>query len=119
MSRITTLAAALVAAVASFGAQAQSAGSYDYASKFYPHPAWLYLSSEAPHEMGQHPAVLVARRAAAGAEAVAQAYDHQYPHPAWGYAAAEPAHEMGDHPAVIVARRAAEATAPVSIAAAR
>lgn len=36
---------------------------YDYASKFYPHPAWLYLSSEAPHPMSDHPAVIVFRRA--------------------------------------------------------
>jgi hypothetical protein len=32
---------------------------YDYASKFYPHPAWLYLSSEPSHPMSHHPAVLV------------------------------------------------------------
>jgi hypothetical protein len=36
---------------------------YDYASKFYPHPAWLYLSAEAPRPMSDHPAVLVYRRA--------------------------------------------------------
>ena len=36
---------------------------YDYASKFYPHPAWLYLSSEPSHPMSQHPAVLVFERA--------------------------------------------------------
>ena len=36
---------------------------YDYASKFYPHPAWLYLSAEAPHTMSQHPAVIVWERA--------------------------------------------------------
>ena len=24
---------------------------YDYASKFYPHPAWLYLHSASPDEM--------------------------------------------------------------------
>lgn len=111
MNRITAIAAALIATAASFGAQAQTTGSYDYASKFYPHPAWLYLSAEAPREMGQHPAVIVARRAAAGSETVAQAWDHAYPHPAWGYAAAESAHEMGQHPAVIVARRAADAEA--------
>ena len=36
--------------------------AYDYASKFYPHPAWLYLLAKAPQEMGEHPAVLVFRR---------------------------------------------------------
>src|SRR5882672_7849786 len=35
---------------------------YDYASKFYPHPAWLYLDAEAPPPMMDHPAVIVARR---------------------------------------------------------
>jgi hypothetical protein len=35
---------------------------YDYASKFYPHPAWMYLSAEAPRPMVDHPAVIVARR---------------------------------------------------------
>jgi len=35
---------------------------YDYASKFYPHPAWLYLDAEAPRPMMDHPAVIVARR---------------------------------------------------------
>jgi len=35
---------------------------YDYASKFYPHPAWLYLQAEAPHPMNEHPAVVVFRR---------------------------------------------------------
>jgi hypothetical protein len=35
---------------------------YDYASKFYPHPAWLHLLSEAPRQMFEHPAVLVFRR---------------------------------------------------------
>lgn len=35
---------------------------YDYVSKFYPHPAWLYLQSEAPRQMMDHPAVIVARR---------------------------------------------------------
>lgn len=34
---------------------------YDYASKFYLHPARLELLAEAPREMGEHPAVLVAR----------------------------------------------------------
>jgi hypothetical protein len=30
---------------------------YDYASKFYPHPAWLALLPEAPREMDEHPAL--------------------------------------------------------------
>lgn len=111
MNRITahaaTFATALVAISASFGAHAQT-GGYDYASKFYPHPAWLYLKAEAPREMGQHPAVLVARRAALPETAIAQAHDHVYPHPAWGYLAAEAPREMGQHPAVLVARRAAD-----------
>jgi len=34
---------------------------YDYASKFYPHPAWLYLDAEAPRPMMEHPAVIVFR----------------------------------------------------------
>jgi hypothetical protein len=40
-----------------------AAQGYDYASKFYPHPAWLYLSAEAPRTMMDHPAVIVFRRA--------------------------------------------------------
>lgn len=35
---------------------------YDYASKFYPHPAWLYLEAEAPRPMMDHPAVIVFKR---------------------------------------------------------
>ena len=42
----------------------EASQGYDYQSKFYPHPAWLYLEADAPHPMGEHPAVLVARRAA-------------------------------------------------------
>jgi hypothetical protein len=38
--------------------------AYDYLAQFYPHPAWLYLSAEAPHPMSDHPAVIVARREA-------------------------------------------------------
>ena len=37
---------------------------YDYESKFYPHPAWLYLVTEPTHTMGDHPAVIVAKRSA-------------------------------------------------------
>jgi hypothetical protein len=32
---------------------------YDYLSTFYPHPAWLYLSAEAPRPMMDHPAVII------------------------------------------------------------
>lgn len=39
-----------------------AAQGYDYAAKFYPHPAWLYLAAEAPRTMSDHPAVVVARR---------------------------------------------------------
>jgi len=35
---------------------------YDYQSKFYPHPAWMYLQAEAPRSMVDHPAVIVAKR---------------------------------------------------------
>jgi hypothetical protein len=35
---------------------------YDYASKFYPHPAWLYLQADAPHPMTDHPAVIAFKR---------------------------------------------------------
>lgn len=111
MNRMQTLAAAVLATAAaftSFGAQAQTSG-YDYASKFYPHPAWLYLKAEAPREMGQHPAVLVVRRAAQGEVTVAEANQRIYPHPAWGYLSTEPSHEMGQHPAVLVARQSQEA----------
>ena len=41
--------------------RSQSEG-YDYTSKFYPHPAWLYLAAEAPRPMMDHPAVIVAKR---------------------------------------------------------
>jgi hypothetical protein len=34
---------------------------YDYASKFYLHPARLALESVPPREMGEHPAVVVAK----------------------------------------------------------
>lgn len=105
----TALTAAALALTATFGAQAQTAqatAGYDYASKFYPHPAWLYLSAEAPHTMNEHPAVVVARRAREGAETVAQANQKFYPHPAWMYLLAEQPREMQEHPAVIVARRA-------------
>lgn len=109
-----TLAIALVAFTAAFAgtaAQAEGqAGGYDYAAKFYPHPAWLYLRAEAPSQNGEHPAVIVARQARAQqAETVAQASQKFYPHPAWMYLSAEAPRVMNEHPAVIVARRAAEA----------
>lgn len=31
----------------------QRSAGYDYAAKFYPHPAWLYLSSQPPHAADQ------------------------------------------------------------------
>jgi hypothetical protein len=40
----------------------QAQQGYDYASKFYPHPAWLYLLAEAPRPMSDHPAVIVFER---------------------------------------------------------
>lgn len=40
-----------------------AAQGYDYVSKFYPHPAWMYLSAEPPHRMVDHPAVVVHQRA--------------------------------------------------------
>lgn len=40
----------------------QAQAGYDYAAKFYPHPAWLYLAAEAPRPMNDHPAVTIARR---------------------------------------------------------
>jgi hypothetical protein len=36
---------------------------YDFASKFYPHPAWLWLHAEAPRPMSDHPAAIIAKRA--------------------------------------------------------
>ena len=29
------------------------AAGYDYASKFYPHPAWLHLYAEPPNDLGE------------------------------------------------------------------
>ncbi len=34
---------------------------YDYASKFYPHPAWLYLLPEAPSAPSEDPALIASR----------------------------------------------------------
>ena len=41
------------------------AGMYEQTMKFYPHPAHLYWSSEAPRPMSQHPAALVKQKPAA------------------------------------------------------
>ena len=38
----------------------QASAGYDYASKFYPHPAWLYLSAEAPRSNPEEPAQSIA-----------------------------------------------------------
>ena len=46
---------------------------YDYLSKFYPHPAWLYLLSEAPRPMSDHPAVIAFKREQQRQEALAKA----------------------------------------------
>jgi len=35
---------------------------YDYASKFYPHPAWLFLLPEAPGSTMESPSELAARQ---------------------------------------------------------
>ncbi|HUL66810.1 MAG TPA: hypothetical protein VLW55_19580 [Burkholderiaceae bacterium] len=40
----------------------QMTQGYDYLAQFHPHPAWLYLESDAPHPMMDHPAVIVARQ---------------------------------------------------------
>jgi hypothetical protein len=51
---------------------------YDYASKFYPHPARLEVV-ETPHPLGDHPAVIVSRMQKD------KGYDYAaqfYPHPA-------------------------------------
>jgi hypothetical protein len=42
-------------------ARMQHEAGYDYASKFYLHPARLALESVPPREMGDHPAVMIAR----------------------------------------------------------
>ena len=44
---------------------------YDYESKFYPHPAWLYLLAEEPHRMNDHPAVTVFKHEQERREALA------------------------------------------------
>ena len=54
---------------------------YDYASKYYLHPARLALESVPPREMGDHPAVLVGR--------------------AWRERGYEDASKMASHPALL------------------
>ena len=53
---------------------AQQALPYDYASKMYPHPAGLYLLSEAPRERSQHPAILARKKAVENAAMPQLAY---------------------------------------------
>ena len=38
----------------------QASAGYDYASKFYPHPAWFHLSAEAPRSTPEQPANSIA-----------------------------------------------------------
>jgi hypothetical protein len=79
MNLIHTVAAVLVAMVSTAAAaqqpiagrngvhpaivaqRVQAQAGYDYASKFYPHPAWLYLRAEAPRPMSDHPALIAWR----------------------------------------------------------
>jgi len=45
----------------------QKTAGYDYASKFYPHPAWLWLSSQPPSDTdGTAPVAANARETAPG-----------------------------------------------------
>ena len=84
----TVVAAALLISLASLSAKAEQP-TYDYATKFYPHPAMLFLHAEAPRQMSEHPAVIVARKAKAGeAESVAAASEKFYLHPASMFLAA-------------------------------
>lgn len=47
----------------------QQQAGYDYASKFYPHPAWLYLYNESPDVLAERAAAKrVAHAPAAAAE---------------------------------------------------
>lgn len=76
MKRTLSITAALMVALAPFMASAQKLGDhpaivvqrvqasagYDYQGKFYPHPAWLYLSAEAPRTNSDHPAVAMFKR---------------------------------------------------------
>lgn len=49
-------------------ARMQSKAAYDYASKFYLHPARLALESVPPRVLADHPAVMVAKSQTAGGE---------------------------------------------------
>ena len=40
----------------------QATQGYDYASKFYPHPAWLYLLPEQPRQAIEPPADIAKRQ---------------------------------------------------------
>jgi hypothetical protein len=74
---------------------------YDYASKFYLHPASLELLAEAPRGMSEHPAVLVQENWSK------RDYDYAskfYRHPASLELLAEAPRGMGEHPAALVAR---------------
>ena len=64
------------------------ANALDVTMRFYMHPAHLYLSSEAPHSYGEHPAILVKRQEA---EANAGELPIIRPHPALLRRAAKPA----------------------------
>jgi hypothetical protein len=55
------------------------ANPLDTTLRFYMHPAHLYLSSEAPHSFGEHPAVLVKRNET---QVDGTASLTTYPHPA-------------------------------------
>ena len=91
MNRFAAIAVPFIAAVAPLAACAQdnllaaygaegvqpaptvavAVSASEAASKFYLHPAMLYLAAEAPRAMHEHPAVVVARRARMEAEATA------------------------------------------------
>jgi hypothetical protein len=40
----------------------QATQGYDYASKFYPHPAWMYLLPEQPRQATEPPADIATRQ---------------------------------------------------------
>ena len=72
MNAQTTLASALffsfslTSALAGEQGIVNQANPLDVTMRFYMHPAHLYLSSEAPHSYGEHPAILVKRQEAEG-----------------------------------------------------
>ncbi len=51
----------------------QASAGYDYESKFYPHPAWFFLSAEAPASAPQKPEESIAGGRAVQAPPVAKA----------------------------------------------